>query len=221
MNELPLMPPEQLTERESRMLNTLLTPPRKQMPLAIFEKEFLPFLSSVPIPSEVIQAMLDRMKRQTGQEHTVSDLTGNLLNQWMEYHQTPGAPYMYVDVKVGDEVVYTVPPLLDNREVMHEAVDARMLASITNQSSNLSLIHANLADQYVKDNLLPLINPAEPNPEFLKMWNIIYDYHNLPNIKMENGQFKPSAEPVATREKRQDGTVVETNGAISEMDEYD
>ena len=40
MSELPMFPPEQLTERESRMLNTLLTPPRKQMPWAVFEKEF-------------------------------------------------------------------------------------------------------------------------------------------------------------------------------------
>ena len=221
MSELPMFPPEQLTERESRMLNTLLIPPRKQMPLAVFEKEFLPFLSSVPVPPEVIEAMLDRMRRQTGQEHNVNDLTGNLLNQWMEYHQTPGAPYMYVDVKVGEDVVYTVPPLLDNREVMHEAVDARMLASITNQSSNLSLIHANLADAYVKENLLPLINPAEPNPEFLKMWNIIYEYHNLPLIKLENGEFKPLEEATPSRQKREDGTVVETNGAISEIDEYD
>ena len=128
---------------------------------------------------------------------------------------------MYVDVKVGEDVVYTVPPLLDNREVMHEAVDARMLASITNQSSNLSLIHANLADAYVKENLLPLINPAEPNPEFLKMWNIIYEYHNLPLIKLENGEFKPLEEATPSRQKREDGTVVETNGAISEIDEYD
>lgn len=221
MSELPMFPPEQLTERESRMLNTLLTPPRKQMPLAVFEKEFLPFLSSVPVPPEVIEAMLDRMRRQTGQEHNVNDLTGNLLNQWMEYHQTPGAPYMYVDVKIGDDVVYTVPPLLDNREVMHEVVDARMLASITNQSSNLSLIHANLADAYVKENLLPLINPAEPNPEFLKMWNIIYEYHGLPLVDISDGQYKRGGEPTAQRTIRDDGSVVEADGAISEVDEYD
>lgn len=113
------------------MLNTLLTPPRKQMPLAVFEKEFLPFLSSIPNRLEGLLEQLDLRNAKTGQEHNVNDLTGNLLNQWMEYHQTPGAPYMYVDVKVGEDVVYTVPPLLDNREVMHEAVDARMLASIT------------------------------------------------------------------------------------------
>lgn len=221
MTELPMMPPERLTEREERMLATLLTPPRKTMPLNLFEKDFLPFLSSVPVPPEVVEAMLQRMHRQTGQNHTVADLTGNLLNQWMEYHQTPGAPYMHVDITVGEDVVYVVPPLLHNRDVLDPSVDARALATITTHSSNLSYIHAGMADKFIKESLLPLVVKPEPNPEFLKMWNIIYEYHGLPLVDISDGQYKRGGEPTAQRTIRDDGSVVEADGAISEVDEYD
>lgn len=218
---LPLLPPDQLTERENRMLTTLLTPPRKQMPLSTFEKDFLPFLSSVPVPADVIEAMLARMERQTNQKHTVSDLIGNMLNSWMEYHATPGAPYMYVEVLQGQDVVYVVPPLLDNREVLLDGVTAQTLTAIASQSANLSMIHANLADNFVKENLLPLVTKAEPNPEYLKMWNIIYEYHGLPLLKLQDGKFQSTVEGEGQRTVNADGSVVEADGSFSDIDEYD
>lgn len=221
MNELPAYPPDTLSEKDMRALSTLLVPPRKKMPLSVFEKDFLPFLSTVPVPQEVTEALLARMSRQTGVEHNVRDLTGNLLNEWMEYHQSVGAPYMFVDVMSGEDVVYTVPPLLDgNVEVLKEGVDARLLTTIANHSSDLSLIHATLADNFIKDSLLPLVTKAVANPDFLKMWNIIYTYHGLPLLTLEDNQFKVSG-VVAPQQQKVGGTTIEADGSISEFDEYD
>lgn len=221
MSELPAYPPDTLSEKDMRALGTLLIPPRKKMPLSVFEKDYLPFLSTVPVPAEVTAALLEKMSRQTGVAHTTDDLTGNLLNEWMEYHKSVGAPYMFVDVMVGEDIIYTVPPLLDGEaDILKEGVDARLLTTIANHSNDLSLIHASLADNFIKESLLPLVCKAVANPEFLKMWNIIYTYHGLPLLTLEDNQFKVTGE-VAAVQKKVDGMTIEANGSISEFDEYD
>lgn len=218
---LPMPPDDRLTDREMRMMDSLLTIPRRKMPLSLFEKEYLPFLSSVPVPKEVVEAMLARMSRITNQPHTVQDLTGNLLNQWMEYHQSPGAVYMMVDIMHEEQVVYTVPPLLENRNVLVDGVDNQLLHQLTNHSANLATVYAGLADKFVKDELLPLIVPGNINPEHVEMWNRIYDYHNLPRITIGENGIQSTAATANTQRIVANGVTKEADGSISDLDEYD
>lgn len=217
MNQFPFE--EKNTEKDIAMLDTVLTIPRLEMPLSVFERDFLPVINPKSQNGEVANEIIKEIERKTGGRHSTRDIVGNILNRWIDYHNTHTAPYLYTDVKDGADIVYTVPPLLSNGEVIVPNVDSAMLTATILHAGDLATVHQNMALQHLNENLKPLIRKPQVNQENIDLWNKIYTYHGMPTVEYVDGTLKPLEKTETVIKKN--GVTYDASGAISDMDEYD
>lgn len=204
-------PDNVLDERMSKVFDTLLTPVRKRISYGVFQKKYLPFLSLAPIDKEDISAMLKAMGSRTGQIHTVDDLHGNLMNEWME-----DVGSIFVETEVVDSegnIVYIVPSFMDNSE---ELIDnAADLPQLVEQASNQAKVLPEMGVKFIRENILPMIHKPVTNIKHIEMWNVIYAHHNLPLFTIDLGGDKISPLPNGGLRQDPDGAQV-----VSEFDDF-
>lgn len=204
-------PDNVLDDKMSKVFDTLLTPIRKRISYGVFQKKYLPFLSLEPIDKEVVSAMLTSMGSRTGHIHTIEDLHGNLMNEWME-----DVGSIFVETEVVDSegnIVYVVPPFMDNREDLID--NAAELPQLVEQASNQAKVLPEMGVKFIRENILPLIHKPVTNIKHIEMWNVIYAHHNLPlfTINLDGDKIAPLPNGGARQEA--DGTPV-----VSAFDDF-
>lgn len=200
-----------LDERMEKTFDSLLAPVRKRLSYGVFQKKYLPFLTLEPIRKEVVEEMLSAMSARTGQVHTVADLHGNLLNEWMA-----DVGSVFVETEVVDSegnIVYVVPPFMDSSDDL--VVDAAELPQLVEQASNQARVLPELGVKFIRENILPLIRKPVTNMRSIQMWNAIYAHHNLPLFTFERDGDKIA--PLPTGEVAQGESDVETVSAFDDF----
>ncbi len=174
--------PENVNDEDIlRAFDALLEPKRARMSLAVFTKKFLPFLSTVPIPKEKVDQMLETMSRRINSNYrpTPKELHINLMNEWMD---AVVSPFFEVEVFDADgNIVYIVPPILDNTTTISDRSES--IPNLVEQAANQTKVYPRLGEEYINNHIIPLLNHAAMRPEYVDMWNKIYKYHGLPLIQ--------------------------------------
>lgn len=171
------VPSNTLDKRMAEAFDILLQPVTERMSLALFQKKYLPFLTLNPIPQEAVDAMLLNMSSKTGANHTTRDLIGNLLNEWT--NDINGTVFAEVEVYDGEgNIVYVVPPLLSNKEeLIPRDLD---IAQMVEHAGNQARILPEMGENFIRNEIIPLIRKPNMSERYKEMWNRIYKYHDLP-----------------------------------------
>lgn len=186
-------PENENDEAMLRAFDVLLKPVRKKMHVNTFTKKFLPFLGVDPIDKKDVVKMLEVMGRRTNANHTPEDLHINLMNEWMN---EVGSPFVEVEVFNQDgEILYVIPPILDNSTEIANNKDS--IPNLVEQASNQARIFPRLGEEYINKRIIPLLNHATMKPEYVKMWNKVFAYHQMPLIKIASEQNTTDEQPTA------------------------
>lgn len=202
--KLPKPPALMKNPRQVTEMFEALADPRVRMSEEKFRTKYLPFVSTVPVPPEVISEMCQRLSKvRGGAAVTVKDLRANIISEWIK-DIGKNTPYIECDiVDNAGNVLFTVPPLatnkinvLDPRLPLHRAIE---------HAENEATVLHELGEKVLQETLLPAIVKHDTKLDMIDQWNKIYAYYDLPlietNKKAENSeseQLKSNNEDVTS-----------------------
>jgi len=113
---------------------------------------------------------------------------------WLE---VSGSPYLPVNVMSGDEVLFVVPPLLDDNEKILGTLNQVNIAREVETAKLKHDIHPKLGDDHIKKAIFDRIGTGTGASKTIEALNKMYAYYKLPLIGTET----PEEAAVGAQEK--------------------